>query len=575
MRIEEVMMHSPVRVVDLLDCAYVIRTVADDCKLSIGFEHEDRLPIQMATVSLEEREDWVQALTEKLCSIGCMNVPTNLYSAYPRFGSPSEDQKLGTSQQMPVASSTEACPLAECTSYESLRPTVAAVDAPDNMDMEQYLVPESTVESKRASSRTSDIVEQPTDQIADTFSCDVSRSMQKPPLPPRDSIISHSSNVLAFTKSPISENVVVSNDSSAYDVPTSSTLSASLLSAMRRSEPLSQPSVEVPDECCGGGSTFTLASCSEAVSRLSDDASRKSSTSSGQSSQASISSFYKSLPKEKQRVQRLCPSSLTQQCASHLSVDVATSQPIDSEEQASSPPVPAEPPPLLPPKKLLSMLRVSLREQEVLRLKTEVQSHHGLKITLSIAEILHIAFVDVAGFLWICGWQTSDVSGKLRSFVHIGDRLVAVDGLPIDCDAQLRSFISNRFALDRKCEVVLKRMPMAKVFLFKRSHDGECVGLTTRKGKNEVEAVREGSLAWRAGFRVKTISSINPDMETTWYVTEVNSRPVSMFSKNGECKQRLTAIGRELSIVVQPTDFVKLLKRQMKSMKRYRDFIVS
>ncbi|KFD48386.1 hypothetical protein M513_10738 [Trichuris suis] len=118
-------------------------------------------------------------------------------------------------------------------------------------------------------------------------------------------------------------------------------------------------------------------------------------------------------------------------------------------------------------------------------------------------------------------------------------------------------------------------MPMAKVFLFKRSHDGECVGLTMRKGKNEVEGVREGSLAWRAGFRVKTISSINPDMETTWYITEVNNRPVSVFSKNGECKQRLTAIGRELSIVVQPTDFVKLLKRQMKCMKRYRDFIVS
>ncbi|KFD53469.1 hypothetical protein M513_05733 [Trichuris suis] len=571
---KEVMMHSPFRVVDLLDCAYVIRTVADDCKLSIGFEHEDRLPIQMATVSLQEREDWVQALTEKLCSMGCMNVPSNLYSAYPRSGSVGKDQRLGASvigsQQISINSATEACPSAECTSYEALRPS----DAPDNMDLEQYLVPESTVESRRSNSRTSDISEQSTEQIADTFSYDVSRSMEKPPLPPRDSTISHSSNILVFPKSAVSEHFIVPYDSSAYDVPTSSGHSASLLSAMGRKEPSSQPSVEVSDES-GGGSTFALASCAEVASRLSDEASRKSSTSSGQSSQASISSFYKSLPKEKQRVQGLCPSSLMQQCASHSCVDVATSQPISAGEQACSPPVPAEPPPALPPKKLLSMLRVSLREQEVLRLKTEVQSHHGLKITLSIAEILHIAFVDVAGFLWICGWQTSDVSGKLRSFVHIGDRLIAVDGLPVDSDAQLRSFISNRFALDRKCEVVLKRMPMAKVFLFKRSHDGECVGLTMRKGKNEVEGVREGSLAWRAGFRVKTISSINPDMETTWYITEVNNRPVSVFSKNGECKQRLTAIGRELSIVVQPTDFVKLLKRQMKCMKRYRDFIVS
>ena len=59
-----------------------------------------------------------------------------------------------------------------------------------------------------------------------------------------------------------------------------------------------------------------------------------------------------------------------------------------------------------------------------------------------------------------------------------------------------------------------------------------------------------------------------------WYITEVNSRAVSLFSKGDELGSRLAAVGRDISLVVQPADLVKLLKRQLKAIRGYKQYVV-
>lgn len=63
-----------------------------------------------------------------------------------------------------------------------------------------------------------------------------------------------------------------------------------------------------------------------------------------------------------------------------------------------------------------------------------------------------------------------------------------------------------------------------------------------------------------------------------WSLTEVNGRPLSLFAKEAEAVERLGAtVGcREVSVVVQPADFVVRMRKQMKgSVRGYKDFLLN
>lgn len=57
-------------------------------------------------------------------------------------------------------------------------------------------------------------------------------------------------------------------------------------------------------------------------------------------------------------------------------------------------------------------------------------------------------------------------------------------------------------------------------------------------------------------------------------LTEINGRPLNLFFKENEVRDRLNAVGRDISILVQPLDLVTKLKKQFKSMRGYKDYIV-
>lgn len=61
---------------------------------------------------------------------------------------------------------------------------------------------------------------------------------------------------------------------------------------------------------------------------------------------------------------------------------------------------------------------------------------------------------------------------------------------------------------------------------------------------------------------------------TFWVLTEINGRPLNLFFKDNEVKDRLNSVGRDISILVQPSDLVTKLKKQLKSMRSYKEYIV-
>lgn len=61
---------------------------------------------------------------------------------------------------------------------------------------------------------------------------------------------------------------------------------------------------------------------------------------------------------------------------------------------------------------------------------------------------------------------------------------------------------------------------------------------------------------------------------TFWVLTEINGRPLNLFFKDNEIRDRLNSVGRDISILVQPSDLIVKLKKQLKSLRGYKDYLV-
>ncbi|KRY32971.1 Golgin subfamily A member 4 [Trichinella spiralis] len=586
----EVMKHVPFKVIDLFDCSYVVRAVVHDRMLTVGFKHDDRQPITLIAVSVEEKEDWIQQLTWKLCDIGCLPCASNVYTVTP-LGLKTRQEEVATEGQqirtilsavnggdssiLPSETGDHFQPSDEVPYYESLGQRgnetsqgeeVAAYVAPISSLLEKCNIsPECGTDGKNEESIS---------------------VVNRPVLPPRDSMNRQLTDENSFhLSSQESSKKQFDPDltDNIYDVPPISWTRHAMLNMPPTDEDKEYKDLNVPKSATLA-EYDTMPECTASIGELksvtTNNAASKADLSSDVASENSnfcSSDCYKSLSPDRRRIKILpfqSKSSQADEAAKVITADELKEKFSSDDSIALLPPIPHSLPPVLPPRSMLSSMRVSLREQETLQLNSEIHSEHPIKFTLSLENILRIAFVNISGFLWISGWQEIQGLVNLRAFVHIGDRLMAIDGRPLDSESQLEECIKRNLDTSRQCEILLKRMPMAKVFLFKRFCDGEDVGLVLKNGKNEIVNVVQDSAAWRAGFRAKTESKLHPHLETTWYITEINGRPINVFLKNGECKQRLSAIGREISVVVQRTDFIKAVKHHMTLKKHYRNFIV-
>jgi len=119
----------------------------------------------------------------------------------------------------------------------------------------------------------------------------------------------------------------------------------------------------------------------------------------------------------------------------------------------------------------------------------------------------------------------------------------------------------------------VRRVPFGRVFAIRKDAEGQDVGLEMEGGTAEIKNVHRQSPAGRAGVPPRAPSCDGMTL-CNWMLTEVNSRPLNLFFKDGEVKDRLNAVGTDVSILIQPIDLIKQIKKQLKSLKSHKDYIV-
>ncbi|KAH8374782.1 hypothetical protein KR200_005767 [Drosophila serrata] len=215
--------------------------------------------------------------------------------------------------------------------------------------------------------------------------------------------------------------------------------------------------------------------------------------------------------------------------------------------------------------------RFTLREQQVMQLRREIIHPGGVRLNLRRKDCVgSIAWVDAFGGVWIAGWKQKE-HPVLYNALHIGDQLLSIAGVSISSAVEANKIIRNSNTLF--VEVLLRRIPFGRAYAIRRDREGQCLGLIRDGNTSTIVDVVPNSLAARHGLPPKT-QSCDGSALTFWILTEINGRPLNLFFKDLEIRDRLNSVGRDISILVQPSDLIAKLKKQLKSLRGYKDYLV-
>lgn len=206
-----------------------------------------------------------------------------------------------------------------------------------------------------------------------------------------------------------------------------------------------------------------------------------------------------------------------------------------------------------------------------MQLRREMMHPGGVRLQLRRKDCINsIGLVDAFGAVWVAGWKQKE-HPVLYNALHIGDQLISVAGMAITSAAEAHKVI--RGAPGLFVELIIRRVPFGRVYAIRRELDAQCLGLIRDGNTATIVDVVPNSLAARHGLPPKAQSCDGLSL-TFWVLTEINGRPLNLFFKENEIRDRLNAVGRDISILVQPADLVTKLKKQLKSLRGHKDFIV-
>ena len=119
--------------------------------------------------------------------------------------------------------------------------------------------------------------------------------------------------------------------------------------------------------------------------------------------------------------------------------------------------------------------------------------------------------------------------------------------------------------------MIVKRLPHARAITLTRRSEGDDFGLEV----NGNEVIRVSGAAHTHGLP-SYVPAADPSAPlgttVTWSLTEVNGRPLNIFE--GGAQERLGAVGRDISVVLQPTDLVSSLRKRLRAIRNYKNFVV-
>ncbi|XP_052101427.1 uncharacterized protein LOC127735318 [Mytilus californianus] len=209
-----------------------------------------------------------------------------------------------------------------------------------------------------------------------------------------------------------------------------------------------------------------------------------------------------------------------------------------------------------------------LKQSEIDILQEEQQSH-GIIVKISPAACQKIALVDSFNGVWIIGWDFKHYP-RLSESIHIGDEVTKINDLRVTNAHMAKKALKS--CNTEQMDLVIKRLPYAKVMAIRRHQTGENLGLQRLGGTAEITYVDPSGLTAQHGL-TKYAPCVESDGTCNWWITEINNRPLNLSFKGNEIEAKLNAVGKDISIVVHPSDFIKELRRQLKKMRNFKDFL--
>ncbi|GAB6022816.1 hypothetical protein CHUAL_006914 [Chamberlinius hualienensis] len=214
---------------------------------------------------------------------------------------------------------------------------------------------------------------------------------------------------------------------------------------------------------------------------------------------------------------------------------------------------------------------MTLREKQVFQLCNEMNHKAGVKLILSKKDCVNsIAFAEYLGCLWISGWKQKEHPVLYHHF-HIGDRIIRVAGVKVNTISDYNRVVKAENS--SKIEFVIGRLPFGKAIYIEKEREGQDLGIIRDGNTAEIVEVVENGLAASYGLSAKA-QSPGGNGNCNWTLTEINGRSLNLFFKDHEIHDRLNAVGKNISILVQPSDFVKVLKKQLRAMWNHKDYIL-
>ncbi|XP_054716936.1 uncharacterized protein LOC129226358, partial [Uloborus diversus] len=213
---------------------------------------------------------------------------------------------------------------------------------------------------------------------------------------------------------------------------------------------------------------------------------------------------------------------------------------------------------------------LSLREVQVQKLQSEILHKSGVRLVLRKKDCINaIALVECFNLVWVAGWKQKE-HPFLHNTFHVGDRVISIAGHRILSVQDAHKAIKHQSSI---VEFVVRRVPCGKVLAIKRDFEGQDLGIIREGGSAEIKELKQNGLVARHGLPSKA-PTMDGSSLCNWVFTEINHRPLNLFFKDNEVHDRLNAVGLDISILVQPLDLVKALKKQLKTFRSYKDYIV-
>ncbi|XP_076461879.1 uncharacterized protein LOC143294318 [Babylonia areolata] len=215
-----------------------------------------------------------------------------------------------------------------------------------------------------------------------------------------------------------------------------------------------------------------------------------------------------------------------------------------------------------------SVISLKKSQADILRQEMDLP---GVTVTVSLRASQGIALVDCADAVCIVGWNQKDFP-SLHGKFHIGDQLISVCNVKITSATMAQKMLKHP-PVDL-VEMLVKRTPHARVLAIRRVAEGQSIGIKRNGGTAEILYVDPNGLAAENGLPLHAAGVQSSPSRVNWVLTEINSRHLNLFFKDNEIEHRLNAVGREITIVVQPSDYITELKKQLKKIKNYKNYIV-